>query len=199
MMKRLIVTSAVTLLILISINKKVDSSSLDLDQKKAICFYLNMIRLDPFGFFQRQGLNLDESVQLPETLPTLKLDESLSKAAEAHVNDILERLYFSHISPEGKTPYDRAKENGYNGFIIAESLGAVAFTNYIKPIDAAIIILNNLAKSAVLEGNPEGVNIFYGGFRDVGIGFSGREISIDGKNYNVYVLCLVFGTAFGSN
>ncbi len=45
--------------------------------------------------------------------PTLRIDERLRDAARGHSEDMAERNYFAHTSPEGVTPWDRAKDAGY--------------------------------------------------------------------------------------
>jgi uncharacterized protein YkwD len=40
-------------------------------------------------------------------LPRLRTDSLLTKAAQKHAEDMLRRNYFSHYSPEGRTPSDR--------------------------------------------------------------------------------------------
>jgi uncharacterized protein YkwD len=41
-------------------------------------------------------------------------DDRLRDAARGHSEDMAEREYFSHTSPEGETPWDRAAEAGYD-------------------------------------------------------------------------------------
>jgi uncharacterized protein YkwD len=43
----------------------------------------------------------------------LRIDARLSAAAQEHSADMATRDYFSHISPDGQTPWDRAREAGY--------------------------------------------------------------------------------------
>lgn len=43
----------------------------------------------------------------------LRIDERLRTAARGHSDDMAARQYFSHTSPEGETPWDRAAEVGY--------------------------------------------------------------------------------------
>ena len=40
-------------------------------------------------------------------------DAKLARAALAHSEDMIARGYFSHNSPDGSSPWDRAKEAGY--------------------------------------------------------------------------------------
>ena len=40
-------------------------------------------------------------------LPSVKLDEGLRKTARIHSRDMIDRDFFDHVSPDGKTPFDR--------------------------------------------------------------------------------------------
>ena len=46
-------------------------------------------------------------------LPTLSYDDKLASIAFAHSQDMGNRNYFSHTTPDGKTPTERAIEAGY--------------------------------------------------------------------------------------
>ena len=43
----------------------------------------------------------------------VRTDERLRTAARGHSDDMASRQYFSHTSPEGETPWERAEEVGY--------------------------------------------------------------------------------------
>ncbi|MEN3362140.1 MAG: hypothetical protein V7637_6122 [Mycobacteriales bacterium] len=43
----------------------------------------------------------------------LRIDPQLTAAAQGHSTDMADRGYFSHDTPAGKTPWDRAKAAGY--------------------------------------------------------------------------------------
>ncbi len=45
--------------------------------------------------------------------PALRIDERLRKAARGHSEDMAAQDYFSHDSPDGTTPWDRAEAAGY--------------------------------------------------------------------------------------
>lgn len=49
----------------------------------------------------------------------------LAGAARAHASDMAERAYFDHVTPEGRTPAQRAEAAGYTGWQeIAENIAA---------------------------------------------------------------------------
>src|SRR4029077_9308036 len=60
--------------------------------------------------------------------PGLRLDPRLSEAAQAHAEDMMVHSYYSHSSPEGKTPLDRMRKTGYAPHIVAENIARGPFT-----------------------------------------------------------------------
>lgn len=65
---------------------------------------------------RQMALELTNQDRMRHGLPRLRADSLLSKAAQKHAEDMLRRNYFSHYSPEGKTPSDRfAAVGGRNG------------------------------------------------------------------------------------
>jgi uncharacterized protein YkwD len=53
---------------------------------------------------------------------TLAFNQTLITAAQSHADDMANRNYFSHISPEGKTPADRAVAAGYPSRNVGENI-----------------------------------------------------------------------------
>lgn len=56
----------------------------------------------------------------------LSLNPSLVKAAQSHAEDMARRNYFSHITPEGLTPAQRAVAAGYKTAMVAENIAYTA-------------------------------------------------------------------------
>lgn len=57
-------------------------------------------------------------------LRPLTLDPRLTAAAQAHAQDMLTRIYYNHISPEGTTPRRRVQAAGFDADIVAENIAA---------------------------------------------------------------------------
>lgn len=57
-----------------------------------------------------------------EQQPTLALNDQLSQAAQAKANDMASRDYWSHTTPDGKTPWDFIDQVGYPYQTAAENL-----------------------------------------------------------------------------
>lgn len=55
-------------------------------------------------------------------VPAMKWNSSLEYAADRHVKDMYYNNYFSHISPDGKSPAQRAMEAGYYGQLVGENI-----------------------------------------------------------------------------
>lgn len=58
-------------------------------------------------------VELTNSDRSAEGLATLSVSESLTQVAEAKANDMAQKSYFAHTSPEGLTPWHWFKEEGY--------------------------------------------------------------------------------------
>ncbi|HEC84342.1 MAG: hypothetical protein DRR19_06980 [Candidatus Parabeggiatoa sp. nov. 1] len=56
---------------------------------------------------ERQVLTLTNAERHKRRLTTLQHDAMLQTAARAHSVDMLDRDFFDHVSPEGRTPFDR--------------------------------------------------------------------------------------------
>ena len=61
----------------------------------------------------------------PDTMPPappLVWNNLLGLAAEAHATDMYVNNYFSHISPQGTSPIQRAQQLGYTGTYVGENI-----------------------------------------------------------------------------
>ncbi len=56
---------------------------------------------------RQMALKLANQDRVRYGLPQFRADSLLSKAAQMHAEDMLRRNYFSHYSPEGRSPSDR--------------------------------------------------------------------------------------------
>ncbi len=60
--------------------------------------------------------------QVFDPAPPLRVDGRLVRAAQSHAEDMQQRDYFSHSTPEGVDPGDRALRAGYRWSLIAENI-----------------------------------------------------------------------------
>jgi uncharacterized protein YkwD len=61
-------------------------------------------------------------------LAPLIADPRLNTAAQKHADDMLSRRYYNHLTPEGFTPRDRAREAGFGADLIAENIAEGQFS-----------------------------------------------------------------------
>ena len=120
----------------------------------------------------------------------------LESTAQGHVDDMIKHDYFDHISPDGKTPHDRALKQGYpyerileDGRVIhgiGENIvrfptGNKVYVNkfaYIDPADP--IQLANVAITSFLDSPSHKETLLNNIYREVGIA---AAMGLDGYYY----------------
>ncbi|SFK07400.1 CAP domain-containing protein [Celeribacter neptunius] len=98
-------------------------------------------------------------------LRKLRLNSALSKAAQAHVDDMIRRNYFAHIAPNGSRPIHRANAAGYKGCMVAENL-----SYSWKTID--------LAMAGWMQSSGHRANLLNREMKDVGIGIGPNNLFV---------------------
>ena len=74
-----------------------------------------------------KALELVNEAREQHGLPALQSRPELDRAAQAHAEDMLNRNYFDHVSPEGKTVFDRyVAAGGSRWRLVAENIGRCA-------------------------------------------------------------------------
>ena len=79
---------------------------------------INRARLDPAAEAARFGIDLNEGLA-PNTISgvskqPLAMNETLLSVARAHSQDMINRDYFAHDTPEGVTAFQRIANAGYS-------------------------------------------------------------------------------------
>jgi len=100
-----------------------------------------------------QLINLERE---KENLPPLTGDQTLRSVARKHCIDMLTRGYFSHYTPEGKSPFDRMAEDD----ILFESAGE----------NLALAPNSKLAMQGLMKSPGHRTNILSQDFGTIGIG-----------------------------
>ena len=90
-------------------------------------------------------------------VPALRHSIPLARAAQAKANDMASRGYFSHDTPDGRTPWDFIRAEGYRYSSAAENLAAGQRT-----IDAL--------ERGWLRSAPHRANIRNRAFSETGVG-----------------------------
>ncbi|MEM5472765.1 CAP domain-containing protein [Hoeflea sp. AS60] len=81
--------------------------------------------VDNIQALRERSLALVNEERRAEGLKRLELEDDLNEAALAHAEDMLDRNYFAHTSPEGGTVLDRyMKAGGDQGRVVRENLSS---------------------------------------------------------------------------
>lgn len=161
---------------------------------------LNEARANPRAVMTR--LNIPEATVraalgqdgwlLDQGLPPLAWSEQIRVAANGHGRDMLDNLFYSHVSPDGRTLAARLMAAGYEPLLENETLAALVFNNPVS-LDAAVAaICDNMLRDE-LTGTP-GVarSIFSPDFREVGLVLLAESVPLlEGHPY-VYLLVADF-------
>ncbi|MBW1966136.1 MAG: CAP domain-containing protein [Deltaproteobacteria bacterium] len=163
---------------------------------------INLARSDPWAEAERLGL--DTEVLRAEVVPEetaaqwdrglwpLVSNPVLNEVARAHCADMIERGYFSHITPDGLTPEDRVISAGYNATIVKEELGALAFNSYLDAGEAARMLTDAfLLDSLAQRETGEGPTLLNEGVAEVGIALCAGQLAFTEGPVNGYMLSVV--------
>ena len=163
---------------------------------------VNTLRQDPSAAIKGYGMDPASIVASKPALapifegglPLLAVNETLNAAARAHCEDMLERDYYSYLSPEGWSGRDRVVQVGYLPIYWAECLGGVAFYNYMAPQEAASHLFEGMLK-AELQGADkiEDLRLLSPYARELGLCIMPGTMTISGNRFNVYVAVCELG------
>jgi uncharacterized protein YkwD len=113
---------------------------------------------------EKQMLDLHNRTRSERGLPLLCINPILTKTARDHSQDMLDRDYFSHYSPEGSTPFDRMKRVGYT------SCGRTSICGENLAVGASYPSTPERLFEALMNSPGHRANILRKEFREVGIG-----------------------------
>jgi len=130
MNKHLIVTGIAVLLLMVGLSGCTDIISNITDENSN---YKPIINIE---VFEKEIHNLVNNERMNNGLPSLEYDTQLSNIARSHSQDMANRNYFDHNSPEGLSPTDRAIAVGYPiykdyGTYYTEGIAENIFLNYL--------------------------------------------------------------------
>lgn len=75
--------------------------------------------------YERQIFDMTNAFRAKNGLPALEWNDPAAEAARAHSADMAERGYFDHVTPDGRSPGDRLKAAGLDGYAAyAENIAA---------------------------------------------------------------------------
>jgi hypothetical protein len=135
---------------------------------------VNRARLDPAAEAARYGIALNEGVPAPDTISTaskqpLAMNETLLGTARTHSQDMIDRDYFAHDTPEGVTPFQRMTNAGYNFTTAGENIALTTSSNPITDQNS-IDLHQFLFVDPNFPGRGHRVNILLGDYQEIGVG-----------------------------
>jgi uncharacterized protein YkwD len=111
-------------------------------------------------------------------LAPLRASGRLRAAAAAHSADMVARGFFDHVSPDGGTLSERARDAGYRGRTLGEDIG---WGTYDLGTPSAIV-------AAWMKSPPHRAIILSGKFREIGVGVAIGTPSDHAETGAVYTL-----------
>jgi hypothetical protein len=162
---------------------------------------INEARKDPLAMAESLGMAREKVLHdLPQLndvltggLAPLKFDEKLYEAAFGHTEEMIANIYYSHTSLDGRTYAERIRERGYLAAACGESLGMVAFQNFMAPAEAARIIFESIFLAELDPETTEERNILNPETTEAGIVLGSGRFTAGGSTLNAYVATLDFG------
>jgi len=162
---------------------------------------INEARKDPLGMAASLGMAreavLHDLPQLKDVLTgglsPLKFDEKLYEAALGHTDEMIAGIYYAHSSIDGRTYAERIRERGYLAAACGESLGMVAFKNFMAPAEAVRIIFESIFLAELNPETKEERNILNPDMTEAGIVLDSGQFTAGGATLNAYVATLDFG------
>lgn len=113
---------------------------------------------DTVAAYEQEVFDLVNQIREENGLEPFVYNETLAETARAHSQDMIDRNFFDHTNPDGKSPFDRMRDNGLSYSMAAENIAV----GYPSP-------------EAVVEGwmNSQGhrANIL-GGCEELGVGLA---------------------------
>lgn len=119
-------------------------------------------------------------------LPGLNMDSRLVEAAALHNQDMLDRNYYSAVSPEGETVSDRISAAGYEAQIAGETLAMLSIMNFMDPDQAVRHLFDNIFLDELNPARIEPRYILNPVISEVGIDVAPGVKNMAGFNFNVY-------------
>ncbi|TDD17945.1 CAP domain-containing protein [Kribbella turkmenica] len=121
------------------------------------------------GTPEAQVLKLTNDERAKAGCGPLRTNSALTRSAEGHAADMVDRHYFSHDSLDGRSPFDRMKAAGFRGGAMAENIAV----GYQSP-------------AAVVEGwmNSDGHrrNILNCTYTMIGVGYDAGQVKPEWGN-----------------
>lgn len=162
---------------------------------------INEARVKPLAVIERLGLDEAEArLALGESewildrgLQPLAVNAQLLESAWKHSEDMIENLYYSSVSLDGRTIEDRVAGTGYEAVTTGESLAVVVFDIALDPMEAARDIFVRLIKNELNPNIAGQRNIFSQEFSELGISLFAVTLDVgEGLPVSLYLAVVDF-------
>jgi hypothetical protein len=179
------------------------AAALPSSQDEALLALINQARQNPLAVAASMGMDPEQILKdlpglekiLNEGLPVITFNGMLYDAARAHTQDMFANSYYSHDSPGGLGYDTRIRASGYPAVATGESLGMLAFANFIDPGDAAKRLFEYMFRDELDPSRTEKRIILDPLMKEAGISVDTGVISLAGAPWNVYLATCDYGNA----
>ena len=116
---------------------------------------------DTVAAYEQEVFDLVNQIREENGLEPFVYNETLAETARAHSQDMIDRNFFDHTNPDGKSPFDRMRDNGLSYSMAAENIAA----GYPSPEEVVEGWMNSDGHRANILGGCEelGVGLALGG------------------------------------
>lgn len=153
--------------VLDNVNRSISKMTIEPGSNKFIKLGFKVENPKPKPELEAEMLKLVNEERKKVGLNPLKTDPEMAKVARMHSKDMFARGYFSHISPEGNTPFDRIRDAKISFLTAGENL--------------ALAQTIALAHKGLMDSPGHRANILHPSFGRLGIGI------LDGGIYGLMV------------
>lgn len=159
---------------------------------------INRARLHPGTEAANNGIAVDEGIPgLIDTSPKqpVALNAYLMQSARRHSQDMLNRDYFEHNTPEGLSPFDRMEAAGYVIATAGQNLAWRGTTGTVNELSTIENEHTDLFVDTGIAGRGHRVTMLNGDLREVGIGILRGQFTNNGTTYDSMMQTQDFGTS----
>lgn len=105
-----------------AINKSIAALTVEPGKNDLVMLNYTTTKFTPRADLENQMLQMINNERAKQHLPPLQMDSTLTTVARAHCQDMFQRGYFSHLTPEGRDPLIRMHDADINYTAAGENL-----------------------------------------------------------------------------
>jgi len=163
---------------------------------------INRARLKPAQEAAMNGIAVDEGIpgQLNATpKQPLALNAALNTAARVHAQDMLNRNFFDHVTPEGVSPFDRMRNAGYIFLTAGENLAWRGTTGTIDEVSATENQHVDLFVDTDIPDRGHRKTMLNNNFREIGLAVLRGNFTREGTTFDSMMQAQEFGARTGDS